>query len=66
MQGDELVTLAGLVGLDADLNMAVLALTTGLTGILGILLDRLADGLLVGNLGSAGNIAGNDTNFVSS
>ena len=28
---DELVTLAGLVGLALDLNMTVLALTTGLT-----------------------------------
>ena len=31
---DELVTLAGLVGGDADLDMAVLALTAGLTGVL--------------------------------
>ena len=34
---DELVTLAGLVGLDLDLNMTVLALTTGLTCVLGLL-----------------------------
>ena len=31
---DELVALAGLVRLNDDLNVAVLALTTGLTGIL--------------------------------
>ncbi len=39
---DELVTLAGLVGLDMDLDVTVLTLTTGLTGVLGILIDSLA------------------------
>ena len=41
---DELVTLAGLVGLDLDLNMTVLALTTRLTCVLGLLIGLLADG----------------------
>ena len=50
---EELVTLAGLVGLNGDADMAVLALTAGLTGVLGILLHRLLDGLLIGDLGSA-------------
>ena len=50
---DELVALAGLVGLHMDLNVTVLALTAGLTGVLGFLIHRLADGLLVGNLGRA-------------
>ena len=48
---DELVTLAGLVGLDLDLNVTVLALTTGLTCVLGLLVGLLADGLTVSNLG---------------
>ena len=39
---DKLVTLAGLVGLDMDLDMTVLTLTTALTGVLGILIDSLA------------------------
>ena len=39
---DELVTLAGLVGLDMDLDVTVLTLTAGLTGVLGILIDSLA------------------------
>ena len=39
---DELVALAGLVGLDMDLDVTVLTLTTGLTGVLGILIDSLA------------------------
>ena len=47
---DELVTLAGLVGLDLDLNMTVLALTTGLTSVLGLLIGLLADGLTVSDL----------------
>ena len=50
---DELVTLAGLVGLHVNLDVAVLAFTAGLTGVLGLLIHSLADGLLVGNLGSA-------------
>ena len=49
---DELVTLAGLVGLHMNLYMTILALTAGLTGILGLLIHSLADGLLVGNLRS--------------
>ena len=49
---DELVTLAGLVGLDLDLNVTVLALTTGLTCVLGLLVGLFADGLTVSNLGS--------------
>ncbi len=36
-----------------DLDVTVLALTAGLTGILGVLLHSLLDGLLVGDLGSA-------------
>ena len=47
---DELVTLAGLVGLDLDLNMTILALTTGLTCVLGLLVGLFADGLTVSNL----------------
>ena len=39
---DELITLAGLVGLDNDLDVAVLAGTAGLTGVLGLLIDLLA------------------------
>ena len=50
---DKLVTLAGLVGLDMDLDVTVLTLTTALTGVLGILIDSLGDGLLVGDLRSA-------------
>ena len=50
---DKLVTLAGLVGLDMDLDVTVLTLTTALTGVLGILIDSLSDGLLVGDLRSA-------------
>ena len=49
---DELVTLAGLVGLHMDLDVTVLAFTAGLTGVLGLLIHSLADGLLVGNLRS--------------
>ena len=47
---DELIALAGLVGLQTDLDVTILALTAGLTGILGVLLDLLLDGLLVGDL----------------
>ena len=47
---DELVTLTGLVGLDLDLNVTVLALTTGLTCVLGLLVGLLADGLTVSDL----------------
>ena len=47
---DELVTLAGLVGLDLDLNMTILALTTRLTCVLGLLIGLLADGLTVSDL----------------
>ncbi len=50
---DELVALAGLVGLHMDLHVTILALTAGLAGILGILVRCLADGLLVGHLGRA-------------
>ena len=50
---DELVTLTGLVGLHLDLNVTVLALTTGLTCVLGLLVGLLADGLTVSNLGCA-------------
>ena len=39
---DELVALAGLVGLNVDLDVTVLALTAGLAGILGVLIDGLA------------------------
>ena len=48
---DKLVTLAALVGLNLDLNMTVLALTTGLTGVLVIHISQLANGFLVGYLG---------------
>ncbi len=50
---DELIALAGLIGLHGDADVAVLALTAGLAGILGVLLHRLLDGLLVGDLGCA-------------
>ena len=50
---DKFVALAGLVGLHMDLHVTILALTAGLTGILGILVHCLADGLLVGHLGRA-------------
>src|SRR5699024_1285871 len=46
---DELVTLAG-VGFQLDLDMTVLALTAGLTGVLGFLVGGLADGLTIGDL----------------
>ena len=49
---DELVTLAG-VGLQLDLNVTILALTTRLAGVLGLLVGFLANGLAVSNLGSA-------------
>ena len=48
---DELVALAGLVGLDFDFYMAVLAFTTGLTGVFVIHVGQFADGFFVGNLG---------------
>ena len=47
---DELVALAGLVRLNDDLNMTVLALTTRLTSVLLINVSGAADGLLVSNL----------------
>ena len=47
---DELITLTGLVGLDLDLDMTVLALTTRLTSVLGLLVGLLADGLTVSDL----------------
>ena len=47
---DELVALAGLIGLNVDLDMTVLALTAALAGILGVLIDGLGDGLLIGDL----------------
>ena len=50
---DELVALAGLVGLHQDLDVAVLALAAGLTGVLGLLFHGLLDGLLIGDLGGA-------------
>jgi hypothetical protein len=46
----ELIALAGFVGLDADLDVAVLALAAGLADIAGVDVCRLADGLLVGDL----------------
>ena len=39
---DELVALAGLVGLNVDLDVTVLALTAALAGVLGVLIDGLA------------------------
>ena len=50
---DELVTLAGLVGGDADLDVAVLAFTAGLTGVLVVDVSIAADGFAVGDLGLA-------------
>ena len=47
---DKLIALTGLVGFHVDLHMTVLTLTAGLTGVLGILIHRLADRLLVGHL----------------
>ena len=47
---DELVTLAGLVGFDLDLDVTVLTFTAGLTRVLGLLIDGFPDGLLVGDL----------------
>ena len=47
---DELITLTRLIGLDLDLNMTVLALTTRLTCVLGLLIGLLADGLTVSDL----------------
>ena len=44
---DELITLTGLVRLDLDLDVTVLALTTRLTSVLGLLIGLLADGLTV-------------------
>ena len=50
---DTLVALAGLVGLQRDLHVAVLAGTTALALVLGLVVDLLADGLLVSHLRSA-------------
>ncbi len=48
---DELVTLAGLVRRNTDLNVTVLALTTGLRAyFVSTSAHALADGLLVSNL----------------
>ena len=47
---DELKALAALIGFDSDLDMAVLALAAGLTRVLGLLIDLLANGLFVGDL----------------
>ena len=47
---DKLVTLTRLIGLDLDLNVTILALTTGLTSVLGLLIGLLADGLTVSDL----------------
>src|SRR5699024_1806186 len=49
---DKLVALLG-VGLDADLDVAVLALTAGLAGVLVVHIGGAADGLFVGHLGLA-------------
>ena len=46
---DKLITLTR-VGLNLDLNVTILALTTGLTCVLGFLVSILADGFTVGNL----------------
>ena len=50
---DELIALAGLVGLHGDLDMAILAGTAALALVLGLLVHLLADSLLVSHLGSA-------------
>ena len=50
---DKLVALAGLVGLQSDLHMAVLAGAAALALVLGLVVDLLAHRLLVGHLGSA-------------
>ena len=47
---DKLEALAALVGFDDDLDMAVLALAAGLTRILRLLIDLLANGLFIGDL----------------
>ena len=47
---DELIALACLVRLDLDLDVTVLALTTRLTSVLGLLIGLLADGLTVSDL----------------
>ena len=50
---DELVALARLVGLDAQLAMPVVARAAGLANVLALGLGLLADGLAEGNLGLA-------------
>ena len=47
---DELKALAAFVGLNLDFDMAVLALAAGLSGVLGLLEDRLCNRLLIGDL----------------
>ena len=47
---DELVALAGLVGFELDLNVTILTLTAGLTGILMLDVCKSADSLLISNL----------------
>ena len=47
---DKFITLAGFVGLNDQFNVTILALTAGLTGIFGFLLNSLANLFLVGNL----------------
>ena len=50
---DELISLAGLVGLDCNLDMTILTFTAGLSCILAILIHSLGNSLLVRNLGLA-------------
>ena len=47
---DELKALAAFVGFHLDLDMAVLALAAGLSGVLGLLEDRFRNRLLIGDL----------------
>ena len=47
---DELIALAGFVGLQRDLHMGILTGAAGLTLILGLVVDLLPDGLLIGDL----------------
>ena len=50
---DELVTLAGLVGLDRELDVCKLAFAAGLARVARVHRSGLGDGLLIGNLRSA-------------
>ena len=47
---DELITLTGFVGFENDFDMTVLTGTAGLPLVLALVVDLLANGLLVGNL----------------